>query len=142
MMDIPPCVISNFPLRNFVFPLYSLSVLSVYLFMYLSVPPWLMKVTQKIYEETRLFPAPINHVLINEYLPNHGIMVSTKPSFFGCFFVFSSNSNWIFFFFFWLCELQRYFLFIQLYFVTSWVHLPFLYLKSKLSDLCSATKLD
>ncbi|GMN49584.1 hypothetical protein TIFTF001_018748 [Ficus carica] len=38
------------------------------------LPPWLMKVTQKIYEETLLFPSPINHVLINEYLPNQGIM--------------------------------------------------------------------
>ncbi|EXB53610.1 putative alpha-ketoglutarate-dependent dioxygenase [Morus notabilis] len=40
----------------------------------LYVPPWLMKVTQKINEETGLFPSPINHVLINEYLPNQGIM--------------------------------------------------------------------
>ncbi|XP_024019220.1 alpha-ketoglutarate-dependent dioxygenase alkB homolog 6 [Morus notabilis] len=38
------------------------------------LPPWLMKVTQKINEETGLFPSPINHVLINEYLPNQGIM--------------------------------------------------------------------
>ncbi|KAF4346780.1 hypothetical protein G4B88_004622 [Cannabis sativa] len=39
------------------------------------LPPWLAKVTLKICEETGLFPAPINHVLINEYLPNQGIMV-------------------------------------------------------------------
>ncbi|XP_068663947.1 alkylated DNA repair protein ALKBH6 homolog [Aristolochia californica] len=38
------------------------------------LPPWLTKITQKIYEETVLFPAPINHVLINEYLPDQGIM--------------------------------------------------------------------
>ncbi|PON37205.1 Alpha-ketoglutarate-dependent dioxygenase [Parasponia andersonii] len=38
------------------------------------LPPWLTKVTQKIFEESGLFPAPINHVLINEYLPNQGIM--------------------------------------------------------------------
>ncbi|XP_030481354.1 alkylated DNA repair protein ALKBH6 homolog [Cannabis sativa] len=38
------------------------------------LPPWLAKVTLKICEETGLFPAPINHVLINEYLPNQGIM--------------------------------------------------------------------
>ncbi|XP_062076301.1 alkylated DNA repair protein ALKBH6 homolog isoform X2 [Humulus lupulus] len=38
------------------------------------LPPWLMKITQKICEESGLFPAPINHVLINEYLPNQGIM--------------------------------------------------------------------
>ncbi|KAK0602954.1 hypothetical protein LWI29_038478 [Acer saccharum] len=38
------------------------------------VPPWLTKITQRIYEKSRLFPSAINHVLINEYLPNQGIM--------------------------------------------------------------------
>ncbi|KAH9542174.1 hypothetical protein CY35_14G102600 [Sphagnum magellanicum] len=38
------------------------------------VPPWLITVTQRIAKETTLFPAPINHVLVNEYLPGQGIM--------------------------------------------------------------------
>ncbi|KAK6145010.1 hypothetical protein DH2020_021830 [Rehmannia glutinosa] len=38
------------------------------------LPPWLKKVTCRIYEESRLFPSAINHVLINEYLPDQGIM--------------------------------------------------------------------
>ncbi|KAI3461924.1 hypothetical protein Pfo_018587 [Paulownia fortunei] len=38
------------------------------------LPPWLKKVTHRIYEESRLFPSAINHVLINEYLPDQGIM--------------------------------------------------------------------
>ncbi|KAH1233888.1 Alpha-ketoglutarate-dependent dioxygenase alkB 6 [Glycine max] len=38
------------------------------------VPPWLTNLTQKIYEESGLFPSALNHVLINEYLPNQGIM--------------------------------------------------------------------
>ncbi|KAF5482300.1 hypothetical protein F2P56_002882 [Juglans regia] len=38
------------------------------------LPPWLTKITEKIYEESGLFPSAINHVLINEYLPNQGIM--------------------------------------------------------------------
>ncbi|KAJ4969850.1 hypothetical protein NE237_002949 [Protea cynaroides] len=38
------------------------------------LPPWLTKITQKICEETELFPSAINHVLINEYLPDQGIM--------------------------------------------------------------------
>lgn len=43
-----------------------------------AVPPWLTNLTQKICEDTGLFPSPINHVLINEYLPNQGIMVCTE----------------------------------------------------------------
>lgn len=43
-----------------------------------AVPPWLTKVTHRIYEESKLFPSAINHVLINEYLPDQGIMVGTK----------------------------------------------------------------
>ncbi|CAK9143339.1 unnamed protein product [Ilex paraguariensis] len=39
-----------------------------------AVPPWLTRITQRMYEESRLFPSAINHVLINEYLPNQGIM--------------------------------------------------------------------
>ncbi|XP_058107699.1 uncharacterized protein LOC131251167 isoform X2 [Magnolia sinica] len=38
------------------------------------LPAWLTKITQKICEKTGLFPSPINHVLINEYLPDQGIM--------------------------------------------------------------------
>jgi hypothetical protein len=45
----------------------------------IAVPPWLITVTQRIAKETTLFPAPINHVLVNEYLPGQGIMVCTLP---------------------------------------------------------------
>ncbi|KAJ4829820.1 hypothetical protein Tsubulata_025331 [Turnera subulata] len=38
------------------------------------LPPWLTKITQRISEESGLFPSPINHVLINEYHPDQGIM--------------------------------------------------------------------
>ncbi|MED6203758.1 hypothetical protein PIB30_002527 [Stylosanthes scabra] len=38
------------------------------------LPPWLTNLTQKISEESGLFPSAINHVLINEYLPDQGIM--------------------------------------------------------------------
>ncbi|GAV92305.1 LOW QUALITY PROTEIN: 2OG-FeII_Oxy_2 domain-containing protein, partial [Cephalotus follicularis] len=38
------------------------------------VPPWLTKITERICEGSGLFPSAINHVLINEYLPNQGIM--------------------------------------------------------------------
>ncbi|KAI3826582.1 hypothetical protein L1987_00630 [Smallanthus sonchifolius] len=38
------------------------------------LPPWLTKITEKISDESSLFPSAINHVLINEYLPNQGIM--------------------------------------------------------------------
>ncbi|XP_004294928.1 PREDICTED: alpha-ketoglutarate-dependent dioxygenase alkB homolog 6-like [Fragaria vesca subsp. vesca] len=38
------------------------------------VPSWLTKITCRIFEESGLFPSPINHVLVNEYLPNQGIM--------------------------------------------------------------------
>ncbi|XP_031400355.1 alpha-ketoglutarate-dependent dioxygenase alkB homolog 6 isoform X4 [Punica granatum] len=38
------------------------------------VPSWLTKITQRISEESGLFPSAINHVLINEYLPGQGIM--------------------------------------------------------------------
>nr|GMD72813.1 alpha-ketoglutarate-dependent dioxygenase alkB homolog 6 [Ipomoea batatas] len=41
---------------------------------FLAVPPWLTRITQRIQEETGLFPSAINHVLINEYLPDQGIM--------------------------------------------------------------------
>ncbi|XP_054794244.1 uncharacterized protein LOC129299795 [Prosopis cineraria] len=41
----------------------------------LAVPPWLTNLTQKICERSGLFPSAINHVLINEYLSNQGIMV-------------------------------------------------------------------
>jgi alkylated DNA repair protein alkB homolog 6 len=40
------------------------------------VPPWLKKITHRICQQTGLFPSAINHVLINEYLPHQGIMVS------------------------------------------------------------------
>ncbi|XP_052723107.1 uncharacterized protein LOC108345894 isoform X2 [Vigna angularis] len=38
------------------------------------VPPWLTNLTQKIYDESGLFPSAMNHVLINEYQHNQGIM--------------------------------------------------------------------
>uniref|UniRef100_A0A1D1XI67 Putative alpha-ketoglutarate-dependent dioxygenase ABH6 n=2 Tax=Anthurium amnicola TaxID=1678845 RepID=A0A1D1XI67_9ARAE len=38
------------------------------------LPPWITKITQRICKQTGLFPSPINHVLINEYLPYQGIM--------------------------------------------------------------------
>ncbi|XP_072960440.1 alkylated DNA repair protein ALKBH6 homolog isoform X1 [Typha angustifolia] len=38
------------------------------------LPPWLTKITQKICQQTSLFPSAINHVLVNEYLPDQGIM--------------------------------------------------------------------
>ncbi|CAA3014855.1 Hypothetical predicted protein [Olea europaea subsp. europaea] len=38
------------------------------------LPPWLKQITHRISEESRLFPSTINHVLINEYLLNQGIM--------------------------------------------------------------------
>jgi alkylated DNA repair protein alkB family protein 6 len=37
------------------------------------VPGWIKTVTEKITKETKLYPAPINHVLVNEYLPGQGI---------------------------------------------------------------------
>ncbi|KAH9294698.1 hypothetical protein KI387_038286, partial [Taxus chinensis] len=39
-----------------------------------ALPSWLSTITQRITDWTRLFPSPINHVLINEYLPGQGIM--------------------------------------------------------------------
>uniref|UniRef100_A0A453E3X6 Alpha-ketoglutarate-dependent dioxygenase AlkB-like domain-containing protein n=1 Tax=Aegilops tauschii subsp. strangulata TaxID=200361 RepID=A0A453E3X6_AEGTS len=41
-----------------------------------ALPPWLTKITDRICQWTGLFPSAINHVLINEYHPNQGIMVS------------------------------------------------------------------
>ncbi|GAB2286960.1 hypothetical protein Dimus_021348 [Dionaea muscipula] len=38
------------------------------------LPPWLTKITQRIFKESKVFPAEPNHVLINEYLPDQGIM--------------------------------------------------------------------
>ncbi|CAA6654506.1 unnamed protein product [Spirodela intermedia] len=45
---------------------------------------------QRICEQTGLFPSPINHVLINEYLPNQGIMVSAPG--WACLFPCRGNS--------------------------------------------------
>ncbi|KAL5717902.1 Alpha-ketoglutarate-dependent dioxygenase alkB 6 [Ranunculus cassubicifolius] len=39
-----------------------------------ALPPWLTRITHRICENTGLFPSAINHVLINEYLPDQGIM--------------------------------------------------------------------
>jgi hypothetical protein len=41
----------------------------------LVVPAWLSDLTGTICEDLGLYPSPINHVLINEYLPGQGIMV-------------------------------------------------------------------
>ncbi|CAH8345847.1 unnamed protein product [Eruca vesicaria subsp. sativa] len=38
------------------------------------LPSWLTKITTKIHESSGLFPSAINHVLINEYHPDQGIM--------------------------------------------------------------------
>ncbi|CAN8274396.1 unnamed protein product [Cochlearia groenlandica] len=38
------------------------------------LPSWLIKITSKIRESSGLFPSAINHVLINEYHPDQGIM--------------------------------------------------------------------
>ncbi|KAH9733730.1 Fe2OG dioxygenase domain-containing protein [Citrus sinensis] len=38
------------------------------------LPPWLTMITRRIYEKSGLFPSAINHILINEYQPNQGIM--------------------------------------------------------------------
>ncbi|CAA7020898.1 unnamed protein product [Microthlaspi erraticum] len=38
------------------------------------LPSWLTKITEKIHESSGLFPSAINHVLINEYHPDQGIM--------------------------------------------------------------------
>ncbi|KAL9248065.1 hypothetical protein vseg_021428 [Gypsophila vaccaria] len=38
------------------------------------LPPWLTKLNERIYDELSIFPAAPNHVLINEYLPDQGIM--------------------------------------------------------------------
>lgn len=38
------------------------------------LPPWLIEVTKRIFKESGLFPSAPNHVLINEYLPDQGIM--------------------------------------------------------------------
>jgi len=43
-----------------------------------AVPPWLTRITERINEKSGLFPSSINHVLINEYLPNQGIMVCSE----------------------------------------------------------------
>ena len=44
------------------------------------MPAWLSSVTERITKETNLFPAPINHVLVNEYLPGQGITVCVCAS--------------------------------------------------------------
>lgn len=38
------------------------------------MPPWLTKITQRIFVGSKIFPSEPNHVLINEYLPDQGIM--------------------------------------------------------------------
>lgn len=44
--------------------------------LHLAVPLWLKQITSRICKESGLFSSTINHVLINEYLPDQGIMVS------------------------------------------------------------------
>ncbi|KAH7541742.1 hypothetical protein FEM48_Zijuj02G0000100 [Ziziphus jujuba var. spinosa] len=43
------------------------------------LPSWLTKITQKVHDDSGMFPLPINHVLVNEYLPDQGIMLSATP---------------------------------------------------------------
>jgi alkylated DNA repair protein alkB family protein 6 len=50
-----------------------------------AVPPWLTRITDRICQWTGLFPSAINHVLINEYHPNQGIMVSNRKISIVCF---------------------------------------------------------
>lgn len=38
------------------------------------LPTWLKRITERIFNQTQLFPSAINHVLINEYFRNQGIM--------------------------------------------------------------------
>jgi hypothetical protein len=45
-----------------------------------AVPPWLSDLTGTIGEDLGLYPSPMNHVLINEYLPGQGIMVPFSSS--------------------------------------------------------------
>lgn len=56
-----------------------------------AVPPWLTAITQRISEQTGLFPSPINHVLINEYLPDQGIMVCGQKH---LYFLLLTNQRW------------------------------------------------
>ncbi|KAH7837463.1 hypothetical protein Vadar_014133 [Vaccinium darrowii] len=39
-----------------------------------NLPPWITRITERISDESGLFPSAINHVLINEYQPYQGIM--------------------------------------------------------------------
>jgi hypothetical protein len=41
----------------------------------ISLPKWLTKINEKIQNKYNIFPKKPNHVLINEYKPNQGIMV-------------------------------------------------------------------
>ena len=45
-----------------------------------AVPSWLTRITDRICQWTGLFPSAINHVLINEYHPNQGIMVCNRQT--------------------------------------------------------------
>jgi alkylated DNA repair protein alkB family protein 6 len=47
---------------------------------HVAVPSWLTRITDRICQWTGLFPSAINHVLINEYHPNQGIMVCIDSS--------------------------------------------------------------
>ena len=50
-----------------------------------AVPSWLTRITDRICQWTGLFPSAINHVLINEYHPNQGIMVCNWQTSVVCF---------------------------------------------------------
>jgi hypothetical protein len=56
------------------------------------VPPWLTKITAEIHESSGLFPSAINHVLINEYHPDQGIMVRYQSSDYFVGYVFAVNA--------------------------------------------------
>lgn len=49
-----------------------------------AVPSWLTRITDRICQWTGLFPSAINHVLINEYHPNQGIMVCNRQTSIVC----------------------------------------------------------
>jgi hypothetical protein len=57
------------------------------------VPPWLSDFTGSICEDLGLYPSPMNHVLINEYLPGQGIMVPSSSCLIWWLFLF--DASWL-----------------------------------------------
>ena len=42
------------------------------------LPPWFQKICERLSQETKIFEKIPNHILVNEYLPGGGIMVSNS----------------------------------------------------------------